>query len=180
MDEYKRPGWLSRLALSIPFLQRWRVKYTAKSIKIDGELTDTLNRAYAYMFSPALVDLYNSGKIGCETFLSPAYFRSIVIKMFGKKAKRFAEQIRVEKATLKADERIFISLLYLPSQNEIGQTYLIAYVVNRDNKASYYSWEWSFGQSKMICTWEDKEHLNFGACNDKVAFVKRVIELSNS
>lgn len=111
---------------------------------------------------------------------SPAYHKYLCIQLLGNKVKCISEDITVERATLRSKPDYTIYLVHIPSSKDVGQNDVVAFVVNPANKAYFYTWEWSFNQNHMICSFEDKSHLNFGVCNDKIEFVKRIVELSDN
>lgn len=130
------------------------------------------------MQAPSIVNLYNEGRIDIGTISSIEYHKHVITKVFGKKAKDIASQLKLEKANIKSNPNVLVYLLNIPSSMDVGQNDIVAFVVDSGGKAYCYNWEWSLQNTKMICAWQDEKHLNFGMCNDKVEFVKTVIDLS--
>lgn len=172
-------GMLDRLLLAIPFIRHLKAKNFICKRRDESKLIDAINRSYGYMNAPNIVKLYNEGKVDQQSMCSPEYHKYIVAHLFGKKAKYIAEQIRIERAKLRNNADYNIYLVHIPSTKDIGQSDVVAFVVNPANKAYFYTWEWSVNNNHIICSYEDKAHLNFGICNDKTEFVKRIVELSN-
>ena len=172
-------GVLDKLLLTIPFIRHFKVKRHIRERQDESRLIDTVSRSYGYIHAPAIVRLYNDGKIDKQAMCSPQYHKYIVTHMLGKKAKTIAEQIRIERARPRNHSDYVIYIVHIPSTKDIGQSDAVAFVIDPTNKAYFYTWEWSLHDNRMICSYEDKSHLNFGTCNDKSEFVKRIIELSN-
>lgn len=178
-EEVEKLGMWEKLFISIPWLRRHKAKVSMKEELKDMDLLNTVNRMMSIFFGRTIIRLYNVGKFDLDTMAHKPYYADVVKKLFGKKAIPIVEQFRIERASVKSCLDFKIVMIYPPSNMEIGQNHAIAFVVNPRNKAYFYAWEWSVNSNKMICTYdEDKNHLNFGLCNDKVEFVKRIIELS--
>lgn len=172
-------GFFSRILLAIPFIRHLKAKNYIRKHRDECKLIDMVNRSYGYMHASDIVKLYNDGRVDKQVFCSPDYHKYIVCHLFGKKVKDIAEQIKIEKARLRNKANYDVFLVHLPSKQDIGQSSTVAFVVNPLNKAFFYTWEWSVNNSRIICSFDDRSHLNFGLCNDKSEFVKRIIELSN-
>lgn len=171
-------GWFKRLLLAIPFLRHKLVRESIKASVEERSLQNVINRSISYMIAPNLVGLFNEGKMDVSAFSDPSYFKNTVFRLFGKKANIIASQIKIEKAILRSSPKTQISLVIIPSSKDIGQSDIVAFVVNSKNQAYTYCWEWSLNQTHMICAWQDENHINYGECNDKVEFVKQILSIS--
>lgn len=178
-DDNVSIGLFDRLLLAIPFIRHLMAKRNIRKRQDENKLIDTINRSYGYMNAPNIVKLYNDGKVDQQAMCSPEYHKYVVSQWFGKKAKDIAEQIKIERARVRNNTGYDIYLVHVPSTKDIGQSDVVAFVVNPANKANFYTWEWSVNNNRVICSFENKSHLNFGICNDKAEFVKRIVELSN-
>ncbi len=171
---------ISRFFMAIPFIRHWKTKNTIRDWEKGRKMLDEVNRSYGYLTAPNIVKLYNSGKIDQNAMSSLAYHKYVTVQLFGNKAKCISEHITVERAMLRSKPDYIIYLVHFPSAKDVGQNDVVAFVVNPANKAYSYTWEWSVNQNHMICSFEDKSHLNYGVCNDKIEFVKRIVELSGN
>ncbi len=167
-----------RICLAIPFLRHRMAKNTMAKNTKELKLLNIVNRSFSHMIASNIVTLYNEGKLEESVFCDLEYHKQMVVKMFGNKAKKYVEQIKCEKAIIKASRNMKIFLFYIPSNKEVGQNDIVAYVLNSISQAFYYSWEWSVNHTRMICSWEKDTHLNYGGCDNKIEFVKRIASLS--
>lgn len=172
-------GLFHRICMFIPYLRHRMVRNTMQEHANEHELLNIVNRSVSYMIARNVVNIFNSGKIDINTIGGREYHKHMIVELFGNKAKDIADRITCEKATIKSAPCFSVYLFNLPSSMDIGQNDIVAYVINPNGKAYSYSWEWSVNGAKMICSWEDDKHLNFGECNDKVEFVKTIVELSD-
>lgn len=173
-----KPGLFKRICLSVPFMRHRLAERTVQDHSKGRGLLDIVNRSVSYMIARNVVGLINSGKMDVKVTGDSEYHRRMIVEMFGNKANDIAGRIKCEKATVRSAPRFSVYLFSLPSSMDIGQSDIVAYVVNASGKAYSYDWEWSVNGAKMICAWDGDRHMNFGVCDSKTEFVKAIVELS--
>lgn len=169
-----------RILMAIPFLRHRMAKRSVQDALEEQKLLHVVNQSFLYLTSPNLVKLYNEGKIDNKAMCSPEYHMKFIVHMFGKKAIPIADQLKFYKAHVKSLPEFTVYLMHIPSDRTVGQNDMIAFVISPKGKAFFYSWEWSLNNNKMIGTMDNKNHCNYGICNDKSEFVKRIIEITMS
>lgn len=169
---------MKNFLLAIPFIRNKITRNTIQQQQNELELLNIVNRSVSYMIAPNIVGLVNEGKFDITVLSSTFYLKNFIVKLLGNKSKNIVSRIWCERAVIKSNPEVSAYLFHLPSSGEVGQNDVVSFVINSSGKADFYCWEWSFGQTRMICTWEDKKHLNFGLCDDKIEFVKRIVSLA--
>lgn len=172
------PNPIKRILLSIPFFRHKAIKNVVKAENESNKMIDLCNRVISRKIAPEVVRLFENGKIDISAFEDKKYFKKLITQLFGKKSSEFASQLKVEKVLMNTTN-ISIRLLLMPSDGEIGQSAMIAFVYGDKRRAAAFSLEHSVGEQMVICEWIDNKHLNHGLASNKKAFVKKIIELYN-
>lgn len=167
-----------RLIYAIPFLRHKCVRKEIASEKEELNLIDLCNRLISCIHAKNIVSLYNEGRFDLEAIETPDAYRFFVEKMIGKQSRSIMSKLKVERATIKTS-KCKVIIVHLPSTHEIGQAAMIGFVITESNKAFGYSLEYSINKLLMICSWEDDKHFNYGTADDKVDFVRKIVQLSS-
>lgn len=169
-----------RILLKIGWVRRRAAANTFEAEMQEDTLTNVINRTLSAKLANHVTALVNERKIDAGVFSSKEYFKTIITELFGKKGKRFAEQLRIEKANLKTFPNLHITLVHTPSTCKVGQSSIIAFAYEGCKPAQAYILEHSFSKTLIVAQWEEgKIHVNYGSADDKVHFVKRIAELYN-
>lgn len=166
---------IKRLLLAIPFV---RHKMAKQSFSDAGQETvDICNRLLAMKLVPLLVESIKSGKIGLNVLASTKYCEDVLSQLFGEKAADFSSRLTIEQTRLLEYPNAEVWLLHTPSDKEIGQTELIAFVLNGKDVFSAYTLEFSSGSNYVVGEWDNGVHYNYGTVKNVAQFKRQIASL---
>lgn len=174
-----KPNLFKRILLSIPFCRHRFIKMTIKAEQESNKMVDLCNRVISRKIAPEVVRLVSCGKIDTSTFENLEYFKKLIAQLFGKKSDIFASQLKIERV-LHSIPGIYIRILLMPSEGEVGQSIMVAFVYGDKTRCAAYSLEYSIGKQMAVCEWVEEKHFNYGFVSDKKHFVSKVIEIYKS
>lgn len=171
-----KPNILKRILLLLPFYRHKAAERTYKTEAEYHETIDMCNRVLSRKIAPQVLQLVERDKIDTSVFENVEYFKKLIAQLFGKKSDIFASQLKIERV-LHSIPGISIRILLMPSEGEVGQSAMVAFVYGDKNRYAAYSLEYSIGKQLAVCEWVEEKHFNYGFVADKKTFVKKVFEL---
>jgi hypothetical protein len=124
-----------------------------------------------FKFIPALVENISNGKMPVEVLLDIEWWKTVQDDDFSLDWDNLTVQVK------NIDKCIEMYLYHFPEPMDIPEAKYGAVVVNTEtNKAVYYTLEYSFGGSWLLCSVDEGSHCNYGEIesNDCSLFVECV------